>query len=167
MIITLDLSKFTMNDFFLLDTKRNIIMDGIFTKIIYSNNWFTMNGLYILFPIEIITIEQNANKRQIKFNPYLPSNLCVIQEFAKLECKIIDYYRQITQSPLKISNMLSKQLYSGYIKIFKEYNKMCNTEENTGLLSNQYVIKISGIWESPSEIGLTYKLFESNENYIN
>jgi hypothetical protein len=164
MIITLDSPKFILNNFFMLDTKRNIIMDGNFTKIIYSNHWFTMNGLYVLFPIEILSIDINTNKRILKFNPYLPSNTTSIQEFAKMEYKILEYYKQTKHSDRKISNLLAKQMYSGYMKIFKEFNKMYASTDNSN--SSQYVIKISGIWESRDEIGLTYKLFEANENYM-
>ena len=54
MIISLDLPKFTLTNLFFLDTKKNMIMDGNFTKLLYSNELFVMNGLYLLFPIEII-----------------------------------------------------------------------------------------------------------------
>jgi hypothetical protein len=33
------------------DKKKNIIIDGVFAKITYSNSYFTMNGLYIHFHI--------------------------------------------------------------------------------------------------------------------
>ena len=66
MNISIDLQKITLSNLFFLDKKSNIIMDGNFTKILYSNELFTMNGLYILFPIEVTTIERNANKNIIK-----------------------------------------------------------------------------------------------------
>ena len=167
MIITIDLHKFILAYLFMLDSKRNIIMDGIFTKIYYSNTFFTMNGLYMLFPIEITSLEENTNKRHAKFNPYTKPNLNIVQEFAKLEYKILECYKINKHCDLKISNGLSKQMYSGVVKIYKEYNKQSGELDNTaGELSTQYIIKISGIWESRDEIGLTYKIFEANENNI-
>ena len=166
MIVTLDLSQFIFGNFFMLDTKRNIIMDGSFTKVIYSNHLFYMNGLYILLPIDIMSIETNANKRQIKFNPYTPSNLNIIQQFAKMEYKLLEYYKKTKHNSCKFSNLLSKQLYSGFMKIYKEFNKIPAVTNNDNSTPTQYVLKISGIWESQEDIGLTYKLFEANENYI-
>jgi hypothetical protein len=46
MIVTLDLSKFTLSNMYFLETKKNIIMDGNFTKLIFSNEFFVMNGIY-------------------------------------------------------------------------------------------------------------------------
>ena len=105
MIITLDLSKFTLANLFFLDTKRNIIMDGNFTKVIFSNEWFVMNGLYILFPIEHMGVEKIMNKTQIRFNPFLQYNQTIINEFSKLEKKILEYYKQTRNCNCKITHL--------------------------------------------------------------
>jgi hypothetical protein len=47
-------------------------------------------------------------------------------------------------------------MYSGKMKVYKEMNM--NAEEK-----KSYVIKISGVWESKEEVGITYKLIEVNE----
>ena len=165
MIITFDLPRFILSNLFFLDTKRNIIMDGNFTKLIYSNDLFTMNGLYILFPVEHNGIEKIMNKNQLKFYPNTSSNLTIIQDFSKLETRILEYYKQSKQSNRKIANLLSKQMNTGFMKTYKEFQ---NVRETTDVVKKnvQYVIKISGIWETRDEVGLTYKLFEVNENYI-
>jgi hypothetical protein len=67
----------------------------------------------------------------------------------------------MTQCHLKPSYLLSKQLYSGKIKVYKEINNGENYEGK----NKYYVIKLSGIWESNEEVGLTYKLIEVNECY--
>jgi hypothetical protein len=46
------------------------------------------------------------------------------------------------------------------MKLYKELNTN-QVEKN-----KQYIIKISGIWETQESVGLTYKLIEVNENYI-
>jgi len=159
MIITIDLPRFILSNLFFLDMKRNIIMDGNFTKIIYSNDCFTMNGLFILFPIES-GIERLKN--QIKFNSYSPYNLSIIQEFSRLEMKILEYYKQSKQCNRKLSNLLSRQIYSGFMKTHKDnYDMVFDEKKNI-----QYVLKISGVWETREEVGLTYKLYEVDENYL-
>jgi hypothetical protein len=51
MNISIDLPKILLPNIYFPYKKTNIMMEGNFTKIIYSNEYFTMNGLYILFPI--------------------------------------------------------------------------------------------------------------------
>ena len=163
MIITLDLSKFTLTNLFFLDTKRNIIMDGNFTKMIFSNEWFVMNGLYILFPIEHMGVEKIMNKTQIRFNPFLQNNQSIINDFSKLEKKILEYYKQTRNCNCKIIHLLHKQMMIGFMKTNKEYGNTNQFLVNDNQKNAQYILKISGIWETNEEIGLTYKLFEAND----
>uniref|UniRef100_A0A6C0D524 Uncharacterized protein n=1 Tax=viral metagenome TaxID=1070528 RepID=A0A6C0D524_9ZZZZ len=162
MNLLLDINKVSIKNFYYLDTKKNVIIDGNFTKMIYSNENFSMNGSYFEFPIEINHLEKYGNKTTILFNPQSKTNSHIIQNFSKLEAAIIDYYRQNHQSNSKIVHTLAKQLNSGSIKIYKEYN-YSNIEhvENEAIdISNiTCILKISGIWETVNEIGLTFKLF--------
>jgi hypothetical protein len=120
-----------------------------------------MNGLYILFPIETMHVEKNMNTNILKFNPYIGNNTNIIQDFAKLEYRLIEYYKNTYQCRCKISNFLAKQMYSGNMKLYKE-----STSMDIGKKNMQYIIKISGVWETYEDIGLTYKLIEVNENYL-
>jgi len=156
MNLSIELQKIIFSNIYFLEPKRNIILDGFFTKITYSNELLTMNGLYVIFPVENITIDKLSNKNIIKFNPYSVNNLHVIQDFSKIEYRIIEYYKTMNRCNRKTSNLLSKQMYSGKMKVYKEMNM--NAEEK-----KSYVIKISGVWESKEEVGITYKLIEVNE----
>jgi len=164
MIISIDMQKISLENIFLLETKRNNIMNGNFTKITYSNELFTMNGIYVLCPIDVYSVEKIMNKKQVRLNPSISTNSLLIQEVSKFENRLLDYYRQSRNCDRKVSNLLSKQLQGGCIKVYKDFGNDADSPCPTN--SMQYVIKISGIWESPEEIGLTYKLFEANENYI-
>jgi hypothetical protein len=160
MNISIDIDKILIQNIYFLDKKRNIIMDGNFTKILYSNEFFTMNGLYILFPVDVLSIEQNLNKSILKINPYQINNVTIIQEFSKLEARIIDYYKTLYQCKSKTINSLSRQMYSGAMKLYREFNSNYNKSANI-----QYIVKISGVWETYEEIGLTYKLLEVSGDY--
>lgn len=160
MIVTLDLSKFTLSNMYFLETKKNIIMDGNFTKLIFSNEFFVMNGIYILFPIDHNGSEKIMNKTQIRFNPFQQYNQILINEFSKLEKSILEYYKQSRMCNCKIVPLLQKQMLIGFMKTNKEYKNQFLINENNK--TTQYVLKISGIWETQDEIGLTYKLFEVN-----
>jgi hypothetical protein len=162
MNIVLDINKFSLGNTFFLETKRNIVIqDGTFTKIIYSNQYMTMNGIFFYFPIEIQSIDKLANKNIMKFYPSSMNNSNLVQDLSKLEYKIIEYYKQLNNCSKKTSCLFSKQLYSGNLKIYKEYNDNYshkNCEKETGNIN--YIIKFSGIWETLEEVGLTYKVIE-------
>lgn len=125
--LNLDIHNFSLANVFFLDTKRNIIMDGNFTKIIYSNHFFSMNSIYLYFPVEINNIEQVLNKKFIKFNPCSANNINLIQDISKIETRILDYYKMYNNINMRNSNLLSKQLHSGNIKVYQEFSYSQNS----------------------------------------
>ena len=157
MNLALNINKFTISNAYFLDTKRNIIIDGNFTKMIYSTESFTMNGGYFLFPIEINSLDRIITKYVIKFNPYGRKNQSIIQEFVKLELKILEYYKQMNGRSCRIVNSLSKQMFSGSMKIYRDYNNEFNGDD---LTDNRFILKISGVWETACDVGLTFKIFQ-------
>ena len=50
---------------------------------------------------------------------------------------------------------ISEQLVNGHVKIFIDNNNTSNKRT-----SNEFIMKISGIWENEFEYGLTYKFTE-------
>ena len=66
---------------------------------------------------------------------------------------MLDNYIQTRQKNLKKVILLSKQLNSGFMKIYKENN---SSNKN---LNKKFCVKISGVWETRDECGLTYKLY--------
>lgn len=157
MNIIFDINKFTLGYIYFLEPKRNMIMDGIFSKIIYSNQYFTLNGIYLYLNIEIAMIEKTLNKNIIKFYPSIPINNLLVQELSKVEYRIIEYYKQLNNIIKKTSCVLTKQLYSGSLKLYKEFNDNKLTYDR----EPSYVIKISGIWENEEEVGINYKIIEA------
>jgi len=163
MNIVIDFNNVNLINAFLLETKRNIIMCGNFTKIMYSNELLTMNGLYLTFPIDNSIMEKISNKKQIRFNPHSLKNSQLVQEFSKIEFKLLEYYRFYKNCNCKFSNILSKQLNSGILKVQNEYNSQLTDYINQ---NSYFILKISGIWETEEDIGLTFKVIEVGENYL-
>ena len=176
MNIVFDINQVSIQNVYILDQKKNIIMDGQFTKIIYSNEWFTMNGIYLLFPIDNFINELVLGKNSIRFQPYTQSNLSLIQRISLFETHILELYKKNTHCCLKkISNIVARQMYSGTMKITKEYyfenNPLMkhnehiehNEHNENNKSTGKYMIKISGVWENNDEIGLTYKLIEYSD----
>ena len=158
MNVILDVYVFQLNNIIFLESKRNMIMDGTFAKIIYSNQYFSLNSIYFDFTIEILSIEKQMNKFIMKYNPNSYANNTLIQELSKIEYRIIEYYKQINQINKRTNCILNKQLLTGNLKIYKDYN-LSKINKNPP----QYIIKISGIWENNNEIGITYKIIEGYE----
>lgn len=153
MNVVMDIQKFSLGNTYFLETKRNIIMEGTFTKIIYSNHNFSFNGIFLFFPIEITSIEKIMNKYIMKLNPTSEINSPILHDFSRLELKLIEYYKQMTNCSKRATCLFSKQLYSGHIKIYKGLDEHINKDK-------QYIIKLSGIWETYDEVGITYKIIE-------
>jgi len=159
MNIVFDISNFQLGYIYFLHAKQNIVMDGIFSKIIYSNEHMTLNGIFLHIPLEVSSVDKIMNKNIVRFSPSSPTNISLIQELSKIENRIIEYYKQTHQNnkyAKKASCLLTKQLYSGSLKLYRDYLDNRPTHGRTPY----YVVKISGIWENSEEIGITYKILE-------
>lgn len=152
-ILALDLYQYDPNCFYYLDTDKNMLMEGLFTKIMYTHSYFTMNGLFFYFPIQYSYIESCADKYYIHFDPNNTPNKDILDVVLKLETQILLHYASFTNRR-KMSNMtMYKQLLKGKIRIHESSPVNMNT--------CQYILKISGIWETDTEFGITYKWLES------
>jgi hypothetical protein len=169
-----------------LETKKNNIIDGNFTKIIYKDTFVTVNGIYLLFPITISSVDKTNDKSNVYFNPKITANSSAINHISDVEGKIIDCYKQEYHiSHKKNMSTLFNQLYNGKIKLYKEtnytlkYTSMRDSFQKNALDTSfnsiediprpssavsespgKIVLKISGIWETAHEIGITYKFLD-------
>jgi hypothetical protein len=127
-------------------------MDGNFTKIIYSDDSISINGVYVFVPFVISNINDGFyNNNLIFFNPL--QNTALIKEIGRLEHNILSYYKKVRTIDKINGSPLMCQLHNGNVKVYKE---------TAQLHGSKYFLKISGIWENSSEIGITYKFIESN-----
>ena len=157
MTVIINIQDFMIENTFFLETKKNILMDGNFTKIIYSDEIVTLNGIYLLFPIFNYNINRVINKKYIYFQINNNDNLQIIKELMTIENKILHYYKKNFNCSKQPNYILSEQLRTGNIKIYKDVSL---PNKNS---VNNYIIKISGIWEDKSFFGITYKFIEVTE----
>jgi hypothetical protein len=59
MNILLDSFTFNIHNVYFLEKKKNTVINGNFTKLVYSTNYFTMNGLYFTLPFLCKTKKQS------------------------------------------------------------------------------------------------------------
>jgi len=155
MNLILQSSQFNPIYLYFLERKSNMIIDGFFSKLMYSTDSFITNGLYIdcLFqPIKktgISMIEMDIHK-----------NGETIQQLLSIEKQVLQAYMQQFQISNKTSIFdLEHKLQTGTIKFYSSptYNKSTTYKLSSTI---NYYIKISGIWETDHQIGLTYKIIE-------
>lgn len=151
MNVVLYMDSFNNDYINFLETKENIVTDGVFTKIMYSNTLFTMNGLFFYFPIEIQDITSNSyNKTFVKFDTSYGINNTIISHLTNIEHSILNLYNKSKTKNLVFKNQLS----TGYIKIHTTKTVTKNT---------LFIVKISGIWENDNNMGITYKITPVSE----
>jgi len=136
------------NIFFCEPIKNNIMNDGNFIRILYSSVNFTLNGIYLLINIYDIICEKYYMKYKCTFNVFnhkdIIDNLKVIEEDILKKYEIKEKVAQFK---------IYEQLKNGNIKIFSELNNKS---------SASFILKISGIWETHTSYGLTYKFIKVN-----
>jgi hypothetical protein len=129
--------------------------EGTFIRILYSPQNILFNGVYLLITLNDIVCD--------KFNKYNKFKYIFNTVFHK---NIIDNLKVIEEDLLKKANIKGKipqykiydQLRMGNIKIFDDI-------ENKTIV--HFILKISGIWETQFNYGLTYKFTKINKDVAN
>jgi len=130
--------------FFNESVKNTVMDDSSFIRIIYSNKNFTLNGIYFKLPFitEISRTEFYKNE----------TNNLLLVFIEKLEKSILTLYNVNKLFSYKLNDHILNIINKLYSELNKNYN---NNKLNI-------ILKISGIWETCSKIGLTFKLIDSN-----
>ncbi len=152
MNIAYKLEQLNLQNLFFMDSKKNIIMDGKFTKVLYSDDLITTNGISMIIPFHNTALDKTYNKTMLKFQTTDPMNAKLCNELAWIEKYILDYYKQITSNTKVSTTTLNDHMKNGNVKIYRDSNS--NSVKHV-------IIKISGIWEDQTRVGLTYKFMES------
>lgn len=123
--------------------KNNIMIDSNFIRILYSNELFTLNGIYLYINFNNINIEKYYNKYKCIFDTN--TNNYLINKLKEIEIDILNKINITNKIPVY---KIYDQLCSGNIKLFPD---------NIDTMYNGFILKISGIWESDNSYGVTYK----------
>lgn len=128
--------------------KNNIMLDGNFIRILYSTSLFTMVGVYLYIPFYSLHIEKFYNKYKCVFDANLHQDM--IAQIKYIEESILNK----TNIPNKIATYkIYEQFSNGNIKIFSE---------GIDKIKHSFILKISGIWETDTHYGVTYKFSNIN-----
>ena len=147
MNISLNKEDFSIdNVYFYEPIKNSIIENSSFIRLIYSNELMAINGIYIKIDFDNVTKTNDFSKQKITIN--INDNSKIINYIKSIESEILQKIN--IQRKRKIYK-INEQLMTGYIKHFID-NKY----------ENSFILKISGIWESENDYGLTFKFIEIN-----
>ena len=123
--------------------KNNIMTDGTFIRILYSNEIFVMNGIYLMIPFQNVFIEKYYNKYRCTFD--IHSHKELIEKIKWIEESILKKMKN--KNKIHVFKIY-EQMRNGNIKVFSD------SQEN---IHNAFILKISGIWETDINYGVTYK----------
>jgi len=132
-------------------TKNNVMENGDFYRVYYSDHLCNSNGLYIYFTLQNAMIEKYFNKIKCSFN--YDSNKNIIKNLKMIEKQILRKSSLTNKHIYRIEEQLTNQ----YIKIFTDKNIEYGKNEKLEL-----VLKISGIWSDFTSCGVTFRFYLTN-----
>lgn len=157
MLFSVPLSEFEIDHIHYTKSKKNIIMNGLFTKILYSDSSIVLNGLFLDFPVKVKYVH---NKSYYVLDEKSKSNQDMIQKLLHIENDILLYYKKIMhKTQFKSVFLLKNQMDKGIFK-FMPYDENAASHPVVSYFPAQlsFILKISGIWQNESNMGLNYKV---------
>jgi len=123
--------------------KNNIMNESTFIRLLYSTEKFVLNGIYLLIQLTFIDTEKYYNKHKCIFD--VDRHIETTENIKRIENEILYKIGIKNKTP---QYKITEQFKNGNIKIFS-YNIPKN--------NTSFILKISGIWETNTSYGLTYK----------
>jgi len=151
--IIIDINKFNKENIYFNDPVKNtIIANSTFRRILYSTNYVTLNNLQFLINVKNVKMVKFYQKFKCYLNESDNNIKNTVTQLVNIENNLLQKINNYNKIP-KYS--LLEQVRSGFIKC-------CHDEEddkiNDNVSSLNIHFKISGIWESETEFGVTYKI---------
>lgn len=129
------------NIFFHEPVKNTVMTDSNFIRIIYSNKDIVLNGIYIKLDINKSFLQKKYSFSKLHTND---SNDIVFGFIENLERRILEKYKSDNNKVYKMKDQISYLI-----------NKINNCNNDRVIFS--YILKISGLWETQTDVGITHK----------
>jgi len=139
-------------------TKNNIMIGSDFHRLIFSDEYCSMSGIFITFALENVNIDKYFNKIKCVFeNSHL--NNINISNIKAIEKLILNKFNNINNKLLTCR--IKEQLKNGFIKLYGDDTISYGKHKQINFL-----LKISGIWVSNqnNDFGLTFRFFIFNSH---
>lgn len=116
-----DIPYFNKDNIFFLDTKRNMVIEGKFTKLVYSDFCIALNGLYLCCPLQGQYInspmDDSSPKLTYHFTLLDSCNIHLMKELTRIEHEIVEHYKEMFQIQKLNLYALRNQMKTGSIKV--------------------------------------------------
>ena len=136
------------NVYFCDSIKNNIMSNGNFIRILYCMPNFTMNGVHLHIHLKDIVYEKYYQKYKCFFDVEYYANL--VNSIHNIETEILNKLPENNKKTPQ--HKITEQLQCGFLKIFSDSPPNGNNAD--------FMLKISGVWETESNYGLTYKFMK-------
>ena len=135
--------------------KNSVLQYNYFYKLLYSTDIVVLSSIFIIFELNNIVIEND----KVTFTKNI-NNTEVFNKLIALEEYILNLINESKTKLYKFKDLYEHQYFkfsvSDDIERFNDYNnvKLLDMKNN----NKKFILKISGIWESKDNIGLTFKI---------
>lgn len=167
-------------------TKNNVIENSWFHRLIYEHESFTMNGVSLHFSLTINRTETSYDKLKHCFSLTEDCNQSVINELTRIEKEILAC-SDLFEGKTPIFH-IENQTKQGFIKLFNGSSRSHKTQPTTTPIvttthhtlktyhmkskplnfsqTQEFILKISGIWYNDTNYGVTYKFDKSSKHVM-
>lgn len=127
--------------------KNTIIENSIFRRIIYTEQYISFNNITLSFNLRNVYIKKYYNKWKCMINDQI-----FVDYITNFERNILN---KLNITNKKSCSAITQQVENGYVKLFSD---IANQKSYDSYI---IILKVSGVWESVSEYGLTYKVCDT------
>ena len=137
---------YNTNNIYIMDpVSNNVIENGSFCRIIYSNSHMTLNSIIFKIPLEEIRLTRSFNKYKLSYST--DHNHPVFMFIERIEKELLDKYALSKNAVCSIANSIKNDTFKLYSeKEIEEFRDKITI-----------YLKISGFWVNDADYGLTYK----------
>jgi hypothetical protein len=138
--------------------KNSVLQYNYFYKLLYSTNIVVLTSIFTLFELNNVILENDKalfNKNTI--------NDTVFNKLIQLEEYLLNLINNSKTKLYKFKELHENQYFK--YSLFDDIDKFNNYKYVNTLheKNNKFILKISGIWESKENIGLTFKIIIANK----
>ena len=152
----MNIDDFKIEHTFFTAPVKNIVIEGSnFIKLIYSNELTTLSCIYLQVPFHLQNVERYFNKLKYSFDPNNFHNKKLIEKIYLIEKSILEKINIYNKKPvLHLYDKLSR----GCASLNAHYSSSQSTSSSSSSITKRCLfLKISGIWETDYNYGLTFK----------
>jgi hypothetical protein len=151
MNVMVPIDAYTSDGIYFYDPTKNVIVDGQFTKILYTTDSYHMCGAYIHIPASRFTVvgqSMHTSEKCVSFAQFDPPTA---QMLTLIERDILEKFPSASLHP---QYKMADQIGGGRVKLHSRTTTISSV-----------LLKISGIWHTKTQYGVTYKFIPMTADY--